>query len=91
MASRQITIDGNEAAARIAHQLSEVCAIYPITPSSEIAELLARRLPMAGGKFIQMEDEMGSMAAVLGAAAAGDRRARTGRRRGRGRRRGFGC
>ena len=44
---------------------------YPITPSTEIAERLARRLPEVGGVFIQMEDELGSMAAILGASAAG--------------------
>jgi 2-oxoglutarate ferredoxin oxidoreductase subunit alpha len=46
---------------------------YPITPSTEIAERLARRLPEVGGTFIQMEDELGSMAAILGASAAGTR------------------
>ncbi len=46
---------------------------YPITPSTEIAERLARRLPEVGGVFIQMEDELGSMAAILGASAAGKR------------------
>jgi 2-oxoglutarate ferredoxin oxidoreductase subunit alpha len=46
---------------------------YPITPSTEIAERLSRRLPQVGGVFIQMEDEMGSIAAVLGASAAGSR------------------
>ena len=46
---------------------------YPITPSTEIAERLARRLPELGGVFIQMEDELGSIAAVLGASAAGKR------------------
>jgi len=46
---------------------------YPITPSTEIAEHLARRLPQVGGVFIQMEDELGSMAAILGASAAGIR------------------
>jgi 2-oxoglutarate ferredoxin oxidoreductase subunit alpha len=44
---------------------------YPITPSSEIAEGLAGRLPKLGGKFIQMEDEIGAMAAVIGASLAG--------------------
>jgi 2-oxoglutarate ferredoxin oxidoreductase subunit alpha len=44
---------------------------YPITPSSEIAELMAKRLPPLGGKFIQMEDEIASMAAVIGASLAG--------------------
>jgi 2-oxoglutarate ferredoxin oxidoreductase subunit alpha len=46
---------------------------YPITPSTEIAEHLARRLPAVGGRFVQMEDELGSMAAILGASAAGAR------------------
>lgn len=44
---------------------------YPITPSTEIAERLARRLPEIGGCYVQMEDELGSMAAVLGASWAG--------------------
>lgn len=44
---------------------------YPITPSTEIAERIARRFPTVGGLFIQMEDEMGSMAAVLGGAWGG--------------------
>ena len=46
---------------------------YPITPSTEIAEHLALRLPQVGGVFMQMEDELGSMAAILGASAAGTR------------------
>ena len=46
---------------------------YPITPSTEIAEHLALRLPEVNGVFIQMEDELGSMAAILGASAAGAR------------------
>ena len=44
---------------------------YPITPATEIAEAMARRMPAAGGKFIQMEDEIASMAAVIGASIAG--------------------
>jgi 2-oxoglutarate/2-oxoacid ferredoxin oxidoreductase subunit alpha len=44
---------------------------YPITPSSEIAGLLSARLPKGGGKFIQMEDEIGSLAACLGASLCG--------------------
>ncbi|MDY7075742.1 MAG: 2-oxoacid:acceptor oxidoreductase subunit alpha [Chloroflexota bacterium] len=44
---------------------------YPITPATEIAEVLARRLPQVGGKFIQMEDEIGSIAAVIGATVGG--------------------
>lgn len=44
---------------------------YPITPSSEIAEFLSRELPKLGGKFIQMEDEIASIAAVIGASVGG--------------------
>ncbi|HPD06331.1 MAG TPA: 2-oxoacid:acceptor oxidoreductase subunit alpha [Candidatus Bipolaricaulis sp.] len=46
-------------------------AAYPITPQSEIAERLSWRLPRVGGAFIQMEDELGAMAAVVGAAWGG--------------------
>jgi 2-oxoglutarate ferredoxin oxidoreductase subunit alpha len=46
---------------------------YPITPSTEIAEHLAHRLAAVGGRFVQMEDELGSMAAIIGASAAGAR------------------
>jgi len=44
---------------------------YPITPATEIAERMAQRLPEVGGVCIQMEDELGSMAAVIGASYAG--------------------
>ena len=44
---------------------------YPITPSTEIAELSAQKLPQVGGKFIQMEDEISSMAAIIGASLTG--------------------
>jgi len=44
---------------------------YPITPSTEIAEGSAVRLPQVGGKFIQMEDEIAGMAAAIGASVAG--------------------
>lgn len=44
---------------------------YPISPSSEIAEYSSRMLPKAGGLYVQMEDEISSMAALLGASAAG--------------------
>jgi 2-oxoglutarate ferredoxin oxidoreductase subunit alpha len=44
---------------------------YPITPSSEIAERLSRTLPEVDGVFIQMEDEIASMAAVIGASMGG--------------------
>lgn len=44
---------------------------YPISPSSEIAEYSSRMLPKAGGLYVQMEDEISSMAALLGASVAG--------------------
>ncbi|HDI79154.1 MAG TPA: 2-oxoacid:acceptor oxidoreductase subunit alpha [Desulfobacteraceae bacterium] len=44
---------------------------YPITPASEIAEMLSYRLPEVDGTFIQMEDEIASMGAVIGASLAG--------------------
>lgn len=44
---------------------------YPITPATEIAEHLSQRMPEFGGIYIQMEDEIASMAAVLGASYAG--------------------
>lgn len=44
---------------------------YPITPSSEVMELLSERLPQIGGKFIQMEDEIASMCAIIGASLTG--------------------
>ena len=44
---------------------------YPITPSTEIAELLSERLPARCGKFIQMEDEIASMCAIVGASLTG--------------------
>jgi 2-oxoglutarate/2-oxoacid ferredoxin oxidoreductase subunit alpha len=65
-------LSGNEAAAQGA--LAAGCGFYagyPITPSSEIMEALARDLPGAGGQFIQMEDEIASISAVIGASWAG--------------------
>ena len=65
-------VQGNEACVEAALYAGlEFFAGYPITPSSEIAELLARRLPMAGGKFIQMEDELASICAIIGASLTG--------------------
>ncbi len=65
-------MQGNEAIAMGA--IAAGCrfyAGYPITPSTEIAEVLARELPKVGGKFIQMEDEIASMAAIIGASVGG--------------------
>jgi len=63
---------GNEACAEAA--IAAGCrffAGYPITPSSEIAEHLAKRLPQLGGITIQMEDELASIGAIVGASWAG--------------------
>jgi len=46
-------------------------AAYPITPANEIASLLSRTLPRKGGVFIQMEDEIASLSAVIGASVGG--------------------
>ena len=64
--------DGNDLVAEAAiHAGCRFYAGYPITPSSEIAEHMARRLPQVGGTFIQMEDEIASMGAIIGASLAG--------------------
>ncbi len=65
-------MNGDEACAEGA--ISAGCrffAGYPITPATEIAERMARRMPEVGGTFIQMEDELASMAAILGASWGG--------------------
>jgi 2-oxoglutarate ferredoxin oxidoreductase subunit alpha len=63
---------GNEAIAEGAIAAgARFYAGYPITPSSEVAEISSNRLPQVGGIFVQMEDEIGSMAAIIGASAAG--------------------
>ncbi|MDX2510866.1 MAG: 2-oxoacid:acceptor oxidoreductase subunit alpha, partial [Desulfobacterales bacterium] len=71
--SKQIKfVQGNEACMEAALYAGlNFFAGYPITPSSEIAELLAARLPQAEGKFIQMEDEISSICAIIGASLTG--------------------
>lgn len=65
-------LDGDHACAEGAIAAGcRFCAGYPITPSTEVAERLAERFPQIGGTFIQMEDELASIAAVLGASWAG--------------------
>jgi 2-oxoglutarate ferredoxin oxidoreductase subunit alpha len=67
-----IIVQGNEACVKGA--IAAGCrffAGYPITPATEIAELMSRDLPGVGGVFIQMEDELGSINSVIGAAWAG--------------------
>lgn len=65
-------LDGNHACAEGA--IAAGCRFfggYPITPSTEVAERVARRFPLLGGMFIQMEDELASMNAILGASWGG--------------------
>ena len=65
-------VEGNEAVAEGAIAAgARFFAGYPITPSTEIAEVLSRRLPQVGGHFVQMEDEIASIGAVIGASLAG--------------------
>ncbi|HXM58000.1 MAG TPA: pyruvate:ferredoxin (flavodoxin) oxidoreductase, partial [Candidatus Dormibacteraeota bacterium] len=76
--TRSVTIDGNEAAATVAHRLSEVIAIYPITPSSTMGELAdawsaAGRANLWGGvpQVVEMQSEGGAAGALHGALQAG--------------------
>lgn len=72
MKSKFKLMQGNEACVEGALAAGmKFYAGYPITPSTEIAELSAEKLPLVGGKFIQMEDEIGSMAAIIGASLTG--------------------
>lgn len=69
---RQLLLQGNEAIVEGA--LAAGCrffAGYPITPATEISEVMSYRLPAAGGTFIQMEDEIASMGCTIGASLAG--------------------
>ncbi|HPR18395.1 MAG TPA: 2-oxoacid:acceptor oxidoreductase subunit alpha, partial [Candidatus Cloacimonadota bacterium] len=70
--SKTILMQGNEAIAYGALAAGvNFFAGYPITPSTEIAELCSLELPKIGGKFLQMEDEIASISAVIGASLAG--------------------
>lgn len=65
-------LQGNEACAEGALAAGvRFFAGYPITPSTEIAEIMAAKLPRLGGRFLQMEDEIAGMAAIIGASLAG--------------------
>lgn len=67
-------VQGNEACAQAAIKAGlSFFAGYPITPSSEIAEVISRYLPYKRGIFMQMEDEIASINAIIGAALAGAR------------------
>jgi len=70
--NERLLLQGSEACVRGA--IAAGCrfyAGYPITPATEIMELMSRRLPEAGGVFIQMEDEIASLGAVIGASLGG--------------------
>jgi 2-oxoglutarate/2-oxoacid ferredoxin oxidoreductase subunit alpha len=72
VAKKVAFLQGNEAAAQGA--LYAGCRFfggYPITPSTEVAEVMSVELPKLGGKFIQMEDEIGAMASIIGASLTG--------------------
>ena len=78
MSRSKVTIDGNEAAARVAYQLSEVIAIYPITPSSNMGEWAdqwaSEKLPNLWGtvpSVIEMQSEGGAAGALHGALQSG--------------------
>jgi 2-oxoglutarate/2-oxoacid ferredoxin oxidoreductase subunit alpha len=72
MGNKLVFVQGNEACVEAALYAGlGFFAGYPITPSTEIAELLSVRLPQIGGKFIQMEDEIASMCAIIGASLTG--------------------
>ena len=65
-------MQGNEAIAQGALYAGlQFFAGYPITPSTEIAEILSEKLPKLGRKFLQMEDEISSMCAIIGASLTG--------------------
>jgi 2-oxoglutarate ferredoxin oxidoreductase subunit alpha len=72
VAKKVAFMQGNEAAAHGA--LYAGCTFfggYPITPSTEVAEVMSVELPKIGGKFMQMEDEIGAMASIIGASLTG--------------------
>ena len=78
MNRRKVTIDGNEAAAYVAHRMSEVIAIYPITPSSPMGELAdewsAVRQPNIWGmvpSVTELQSEGGASGSVHGAVQCG--------------------
>lgn len=72
MGSKVAFIQGNEAIAEGALYAGiQFYAGYPITPSTEVAEILSAKLPRGGGTFLQMEDEISSMCAIIGASLTG--------------------
>ncbi|HYA13293.1 MAG TPA: 2-oxoacid:acceptor oxidoreductase subunit alpha [Syntrophales bacterium] len=71
-AKKEVLMQGNEAVAEGALQAGcRFFAGYPITPATEISEILSIKLPQIDGTFIQMEDEIASLGAVIGASLTG--------------------
>ncbi len=69
---KEVLLQGNEAVVEGALQAGcRFFAGYPITPATEISEILSLKLPQVDGTFIQMEDEIASIGAVIGASQAG--------------------
>ena len=74
MAKKVALLQGNEACAHGAvYAGCNFFGGYPITPSTEVAEVLSNELPKVGGKFIQMEDEIAAIASVIGASLSGSK------------------
>ena len=72
--NKPVLMQGNEAVARGAVDAGiNFFAGYPITPSTEITEFMSRELPRRGGVFLQMEDEIASISAIIGASLAGSK------------------
>ncbi len=72
MAKKVALLQGNQACAMGAiYAGCKFFGGYPITPSTEVAEAMSEELPKVGGHFIQMEDEIGAMAAIIGASLTG--------------------
>ncbi|MEJ5365926.1 MAG: 2-oxoacid:acceptor oxidoreductase subunit alpha [Desulfosoma sp.] len=72
ISGKQVLLQGNEA--MVEGALAAGCTFfagYPITPATEISEVMSVKLPAVGGTFIQMEDEIASMGAIIGASLAG--------------------
>jgi len=69
---KELLLQGNEAIVEGALRAGcRFFAGYPITPATEISEILSAKLPQLNGTFIQMEDEIASLGAVIGASLAG--------------------
>lgn len=70
--ARRLTLSGNDAIAKAALEAgARFFSGYPITPSSEVLEYVARHIFAAGGTYLQMEDEIGGIAAAIGASLGG--------------------